>query len=213
MIPKYVYCVNCGASVREEEKEDKAFTLCQEEEPHYFCEKCWRSVSMLYGQPPEKAETLYQTERNNSNSKLTKSGCEYIEKYIKKITEDPALLPFARDEQTESDYPITITSGFNFEGYAIKQYLGFVSTEAAVGLGFLKGVVANAADLAGVKSETLNKKLSTTKDYAISKLKKRVFRMGGNAIIGMALNYVMFGGSLLGVVASGTAVLIEKHGE
>ena len=44
-----------------------------------------------------------------------------------------------------------------------------------------------------------------------TKLRKDVWALGGNAIIGIDLDYTMFGNSLVGVIASGTAVIIARQ--
>ena len=40
---------------------------------------------------------------------------------------------------------ILLTSGYNFEGYRIKKYLGFCSGECALGTGFLSSLGAEIA--------------------------------------------------------------------
>ena len=44
---------------------------------------------------------------------------------------------------------ILLTSGYNFEGYRIKKYLGFCSGECALGTGFLSSLGAGIADILG----------------------------------------------------------------
>ena len=47
---------------------------------------------------------------------------------------------------------IQITSGYNFEGYNITEYLGLCSGEAALGTGFLSSLGAGIAYILGTNS-------------------------------------------------------------
>jgi len=57
----------------------------------------------------------------------------------------------------------------------------------------------------------LGRKLLEAKTAVFTKLRKDVWALGGNANIGIDLDYTMFGNSLVGVIASGTAVIIERQ--
>ena len=52
-----------------------------------------------------------------------------------------------------------ITSGYNFEGYEITDYLGLCSGEAALGTGFLSSLGAGIADFLGTNSTLYEEKL------------------------------------------------------
>ncbi len=58
---------------------------------------------------------------------------------------------------------IMITSGFNFEHYAITQYLGFCSGECVLGTGFLSSLGASIADFLGSTSSLYEGKLESAK--------------------------------------------------
>lgn len=60
-----------------------------------------------------------------------------------------------------------LTTGFDFEGYTIKEYIGLVSGEAVIGTGLIKDIKASFSDLFGVES---NSYATTIKD-----IKKRYF--------------------------------------
>lgn len=105
---------------------------------------------------------------------------------------------------------LMITSGFNFEGYKITKYIGFYSGECALGTGFLSSLDAGLADIFGSNSSVYEEKLSKAKLEAISELKNLAVKHGANAIIGIDVNYTTFSADIMGVVANGTAVKIEK---
>jgi len=103
------------------------------------------------------------------------------------------------------------TSGYNFEGSRIENYLGFVSAEVVLGMGFFRGIGADFADFFGTESQGLGPETPGSQDGRVTKLRKDVWALGGNANIGIDLDYTMFGNSLVGVIASGTAVIIERQ--
>lgn len=103
-----------------------------------------------------------------------------------------------------------ITSGFNFEGERITKYLGFTSAEVVLGMGIFRGISSDFANFFGAESQALGTKLAEAKAAAFQRLRRQVVDMGGNAIIGTDLDYTMFGTSLVGVIASGTAVVLAR---
>lgn len=105
---------------------------------------------------------------------------------------------------------ILLTSGYSFEGYKIKEYLGFYSGECALGTGFLSSFGAGLADILGSNSSMYEGKLSRAKSMAISELESKIRACGANAIIGLDVDYTTFTSDIMGVVANGTAVRVEK---
>lgn len=105
---------------------------------------------------------------------------------------------------------ILSTSGYNFEGYRISEYLGFCSGECALGTGFLSSLSAGIADFLGSNSTQYEQKLLKAKSMALSAIKEQAQKQGANAIIGLDIDYVTFSADIMGVVATGTSVKIEK---
>ena len=99
-----------------------------------------------------------------------------------------------------------MTSGYNFEGYVITEYLGVYSGECALGTGFLSSLEAGISDFFGTNSTMYSDKLKSAKNFAIEQLQSQVLNAGGNAIIGLDIDYISFSSDIMGVVASGTAV-------
>lgn len=106
---------------------------------------------------------------------------------------------------------ILMTSGFDFEGYSITEYLGVYSGECALGTGFLSSLGSGFADFFGSNSTMYSDKLKRAKDHAINQLVSQVQRVGGNAIIGLDIDYTTFSADIMGVIANGTAVKIIKN--
>ena len=137
--------------------------------------------------------------------------------------EDGEEIPSDTAEWSESDWTdatddwpdviraIQMTSGFNFEGYTITNYLGFISEETAVGMGLFKGIASSFSDFFGSESDSLRRKLTQSKQIVIYRLCQDALEAGANAIIGIDLDYTMFGESIVGVIVSGTAVSIAPN--
>jgi len=114
-------------------------------------------------------------------------------------------------ERLQTINNIWVTSGFNFEGNAITSYRGFISEETAVGMGFFKGFASSVSNLTGTESESLRNKLRQSKQIVMQRLREDAYEAGANAIIGLDLDYTMFGDSIVGVIVSGTAVTIVPN--
>ena len=69
---------------------------------------------------------------------------------------------------------VLLTSGYNFEGYKIKKYMGFCSGECVLGTGFFSALNAGVADFLGSNSSMYEEKLSKAKLAAIKELQNHV---------------------------------------
>lgn len=114
-----------------------------------------------------------------------------------------------------------ITSGFNFDGYKVVKYSGYISGDDAVQVDRGKeGVFARATDVGAA----LMNNLTVIRRNALAELKEQAYDLGCNAIIGVDFDYLTLdpetvnsnGGTLympyvFGVTANGNAVIIEKE--
>lgn len=118
------------------------------------------------------------------------------------------------EEQTVFDMPEIknhkLTTGYNFEGYNITNYIGLVSGEIVIGTGFLSDFKASIADLFGVESKAYSDKLKDAKKTALRDMIVESVKNGGNAVIGISYEYVVFSGNMIGISVNGTSVKIEK---
>jgi uncharacterized protein YbjQ (UPF0145 family) len=100
----------------------------------------------------------------------------------------------------------------NIEGKKIIKYIGLVSGEAIMGANIFKDFFAGIRDIVGGRSAAYEKELRTAKEIAIQEMVQQAQSMGGNAVIGVDLDYETIGGgggNMLMVSASGTAVFVE----
>ena len=100
------------------------------------------------------------------------------------------------------------------EGKKITKYLGLVSGEAILGANIFKDFFAGIRDIVGGRSAAYEKELRKAKEIAIEEMKEDAKALGGNAVIGVDLDYetisVGRAGGMLMVSASSTAVVYEE---
>lgn len=188
----------------------------------FWCEKC----NLAYGgeagiakKCPECQIPLTETEISreewrklsdfdkDSLKEQWKKDCErkkqQIEKEKSRLLQEQMIL-------NQKVYEHMITSGYNFEGYRIKKYLGIVCGECVLGTGFSSSLNASFADFLGIESSSYNNKLQSARKLAESRAIMQSISKGGNALIGVDIDYVNFSADVIGVIYNGTSVVVEK---
>jgi uncharacterized protein YbjQ (UPF0145 family) len=136
------------------------------------------------------------------------------------LAQERAAAERAAAEKQRELGSMLITSGFNFDGYTITKYSGYISGDSAIQVnrptdGWL-GVKGNVGD-------DLMASLVHIRRAALVELKEAAYALGCNAVIGVDFDYLTLdpvtatssGGTLylpflFGVTANGNAVTIEK---
>ena len=97
------------------------------------------------------------------------------------------------------------------EGKRVTQYFGVVSGEAILGANIFQDFFAGIRDIVGGRSAAYERELKKAKDIALAEMDQQARALGGNAVLGVDLDYETIGanGSMLMVSASGTAVQVE----
>ncbi len=96
------------------------------------------------------------------------------------------------------------------EGKPIQQYLGIVTAETIIGANIFKDLFAGIRDIVGGRSGTYERVIEEARTNALRELQTKAERLGANAVVGIDLDFetVGSGGSMLMVVATGTAVIV-----
>ena len=105
-----------------------------------------------------------------------------------------------------------VTTAPTVEGFKITKTIDVISAECVLGLSAIDDLFASARDFFGGRSKTLQEALRSARRNCLEELKKEALSLGANAVIGVDLDYSEFSGqgkSMLFLVASGTAVVIE----
>ena len=105
---------------------------------------------------------------------------------------------------------ITVTTTPTIEGKPIQEYLGIVTGEVIVGANLFRDLFANIRDIVGGRSGSYERILRDAREQAIEELQAECGSRGGNAVVGVDLDYEVIGdtGAMLMVSASGTAVKV-----
>ena len=121
-----------------------------------------------------------------------------------------------------------VTSGFNFDGYKVVKYSGFISGDGVETLerGRLRSLLKTYGNESTVNfKEEIPKILAKARREAIMSLKEAAYNLGCNAVIGVDFDYINLepemNGALIDnttylpyifcVTANGNAVVIEKE--
>lgn len=96
------------------------------------------------------------------------------------------------------------------EGHPVREYLGVVTGEVIVGANVFRDFFASITDIVGGRSGKYEAVLSRARDEAMLEMKAKAAELGGNAVIGVDIDYEVLGqnSSMLMVSVSGTAVAI-----
>jgi uncharacterized protein YbjQ (UPF0145 family) len=101
----------------------------------------------------------------------------------------------------------------SLEGHRITRYLGLVSGEAILGANIFRDLFAGIRDIVGGRSAAYEQELRKAKEIALEEMQQEAQRLGGNAVVGVDLDYETItmgsGGGMLMVSAAGTAVVVE----
>jgi uncharacterized protein YbjQ (UPF0145 family) len=142
---------------------------------------------------------------------------ESLNKEKQQIAEEQARIAEEDARKKKAMAQMLITSGFNFDGYKITKYSGYISGDDAMtvsrGSSFTDG---------GVRDNLLAS-LTQIRRNALRELKEAAYALGCNAVIGVDFDYItldpqtanLTGGTtyqpyVFCVTANGNAVIIEK---
>ena len=99
-----------------------------------------------------------------------------------------------------------ITTTPSIEGKSITAYHGVVVGEAILGANVFRDIFASITDIVGGRSGAYEEELAKARTIALQELEQRAAQAGGNAVVGVDLDYEVVGDSMLMVSVSGTAV-------
>ncbi|WP_075063682.1 heavy metal-binding domain-containing protein [Ornatilinea apprima] len=144
-----------------------------------------------------------------------------FKKYEDEKAKEDARLKKAEEEKKAVLASMLITSGFNFDGYTITKYSGYISGDDAISVD--RGMSGSIFSSPTNVQDMLMESLVRIRRNALAELKEAAYALGCNAVIGVDFDYLTLdpqtanagGGTtylpyVFGVTANGNAVVIEK---
>lgn len=103
-----------------------------------------------------------------------------------------------------------VTTTALIEGRPVRTYHGIVTGEVIVGANMFRDLFASIRDIVGGRSGAYEDVLARARKQALAEMEAEAEKLGGNAVIGVDLDYEVLGsnGSMLMVSCSGTAVVV-----
>jgi uncharacterized protein YbjQ (UPF0145 family) len=148
----------------------------------YTCDSCQKDIQ-------RKDRVREETQRNNE---------ELLRKRAKEVLR----------KRAES---VMITTTHNIDGWKVQKYLGIESVECVIGTGMFSEISSDVRDFFGMRSTAFEKKLQTAKAATFEAIKMLAAQKGGNAIVGIDMDYTEFSGNRIGLIVNGTVVLVVRE--
>lgn len=101
-----------------------------------------------------------------------------------------------------------VTTTPSVEGKKITSYHGVVVGEAILGANVFRDIFASITDIVGGRSGAYEEELAKARTIALQELEDRARAAGGNAVVGVDLDYEVINNMLM-VSASGTSVSVQ----
>ena len=194
----------------------------------FYCPNCKSTWSQENSDPsctyecPECYDTLIPMgiSQREWQSKSFAEKSEIKERIANQVASGEQICAYSADEMAKMAAlsSMLITSGFNFDGYKITRYSGYISGDDAVQIprtGYF-----NTSN----NGKNLTDSLVKIRRQALKELKEAAYALGCNAVIGVDFDYMtldpqtanILGGTtyepyVICVTANGNAVVIEKE--
>jgi len=108
---------------------------------------------------------------------------------------------------------IILTTESVLSGYDVTERLEIITAECVFGMNMFRDMFAGVRDIFGGRSSAAQKVLRESRRVCLTELRREALIAGANAVIGVDLAYNEISGdgkSMLFLVASGTACIVEK---
>jgi uncharacterized protein YbjQ (UPF0145 family) len=102
-----------------------------------------------------------------------------------------------------------VTTTPTVEGHPVEEYLGIVAGEAILGAHIGRDILATFTDIVGGRSAEYEEEVRKAREVAIEEMAAEGERRGGNAVVGVDVDYELIREGMIMVSLSGTAVRIE----
>ncbi|MCP4567424.1 MAG: heavy metal-binding domain-containing protein [FCB group bacterium] len=102
-----------------------------------------------------------------------------------------------------------VTTTPTIQGKEIRDYFGVVTGEAIMGANIIKDFFASITDIVGGRSAAYEQELRKAREIAINEMVTAASELGGDAVVGVDVDYEVIREGMLMVAVSGTAVRLK----
>jgi uncharacterized protein YbjQ (UPF0145 family) len=95
------------------------------------------------------------------------------------------------------------------EGRPVSSYLGIVTSEVILGANVVRDFFASITDIVGGRSGAYESKVQEGREEALRELENKAKGLGGDAVIGIDLDFETLRDGMIMIVATGTAVRLS----
>lgn len=120
-----------------------------------------------------------------------------------------------RERYIQNLQALILTTGTQFDGYEVKEYIDVICEEVIFKNSFLKSLTASLEDMGNILSfrekelSGANEFIANARAYVMKKFRKKAASIGANAVLGVEFESSV-GSEIIRVAVFGTAVVIEK---
>lgn len=143
-------------------------------------------------------------------NKLWCTDCNTKFKSIEELYNNNPALKENKEKQKKIINDFLVTTGNQFEGYAIDKYYNLLNSEVVMGTGVLSELNAKISDIFGDTSEKFEQKLQDAKELALQKIIDSAIEINSNAVIGFRYEIFSLSNNIISVSAYATAVHVRK---
>ena len=215
-------CINCGAKLNAlnetyplwESTDDRFCSRCREKAKRFF-----KRHEMDFGNRKITTSLISSNIETLLGMGFSESGIRYLLDYAAALNESSiaentsaelSQSETVQKEQLSNIYYLKATTGYNFEGYEIRDYIAIFSAEVVLGKEAFSEFSEGVSDTYEILGNAGVIKLTMAKASALRKLKEKCYDAGANAVIGVTIDMTTIGQNMMIVSADGTAVKISK---
>ena len=142
---------------------------------------------------------------------IVRDNPEQKDKLQNKKTKEQLILDAEQELDTTIDAIMLTTEAA--PNINITKRIEIVTAECAFGMNIFKDLFAGVRDIVGGRSKAVQESMRDSRRTALYELKKEAHAVGANAVVGVDLDYMELssGGTMVLLVASGTAVIVEEE--
>lgn len=196
-------CDYCGAQIP---FGGSSSTQTYQGEKFKLCESCFIEWTIMERTARQGNTALFQKQYDAFSARMKQENVAPMVLAWR----DSLLNSVIRQRQNEEkSNAMLLTTGDFFEDHHVRKYLGVVTGETILGTGFLSEFKASFSDLLGEESNAFMDKMKQAREASMKRLKKNALDLEANAVLGIHFSVLTLGQNMMGVSATGTAVLLE----